>query len=63
LDTDEKSHPNGSSFSLLAQLLEPEQIKLLAELLIEIIDDTGWGDVKIVVAEKRVVRLKAEKSY
>ena len=47
----------------LEQLLSQEQIILLTKLLREVLDDTGYGDVKIIVAEKRVVRLKAEKSY
>jgi hypothetical protein len=47
----------------LEQLLSQEQMALLAKLLREVLDDTGYGDVKIIVAEKRVVRLKAEKSY
>ena len=47
----------------LDQLLSQEQIILLTKLLREVLDDTGYGDVKIIIAEKRVVRLKAEKSY
>ena len=47
----------------LEQLLTQEQVLLLVRLLREVLDDTGYGDVKIVIAEKRVVRLKAEKSY
>ena len=47
----------------ISELLDQEQIQLLARLLLEVIDETGWGDVKIIIAEKRVVRLKAEKSY
>ena len=40
-----------------------DQIELLASLLADVIDDTGYGDVKIVIADKRIVRMKAEKSY
>jgi len=47
----------------LEQLLTQEQVLLLTRLLREVLDDTGYGDVKIIIAEKRVVRLKAEKSY
>ena len=47
----------------MEQLLTQEQVLLLTRLLREVLDDTGYGDVKIIIAEKRVVRLKAEKSY
>ena len=40
-----------------------DQIEMLASLLDDVIGETGYGDVKIIIADKRVVRLKAEKSY
>lgn len=51
------------ALSKLEKHLCPDQIELLASLLADVIDDTGYGDVKIIIADKRVVRLKAEKSY
>jgi hypothetical protein len=47
----------------LAELLGEERLRQLVELIEEVEGDTRWGDVKIVIAEGRVQRLKAEKSY
>ena len=58
-----KPLPANNGSADLIDLLNSEQIQLLARLLTEVIADTGYGDVKIIIAEKRVVRLKAEKSY
>jgi hypothetical protein len=58
----DKSKPPPKALPI-TDLLNQEQIQLLARLLLEVLEDTGYGDVKIIVAEKRVVRLKAEKSY
>ena len=55
-----------SAIIALAKLEEhlcTEQIEMLASLLDDVIGETGYGDVKIIIADKRVVRLKAEKSY
>ena len=62
MDTDTTPPPNNGSVDLI-HLLTQEQVKLLKKLLMEVIDETGYGDVKIIIAEKRVVRMKAEKSY
>ena len=62
MDKSKPPQPNNGSADLI-DLLNSEQIQLLARLLTEVIADTGYGDVKIIIAEKRVVRLKAEKSY
>ena len=35
----------------------------LAELIETVQSETGYGDITIVIAERRVVRLKAERSY
>ncbi len=48
--------------ALLAELGQDRLIQL-AGLIADIEQDTQYGDVKIVIAEGRVQRLKAEKSY
>ena len=67
MDTNPTPPPiNTSAVIALAKLekhLCADQIEMLASLLDDVIGETGYGDVKIVVADKRVVRLKAEKSY
>ena len=61
--------PQSSTISAIIALAKLEehlcadQIELLASLLDDVIGETGYGDVKIIIADKRVVRLKAEKSY
>lgn len=40
-----------------------ETLIQLASLIAEVAEDTGFGDVKIVIADGRVQILKAEKSY
>ena len=66
-DTDTTPPPTTTSAVLALAKLEKhlcaDQIEMLASLLDDVFDDSGWGTVKIVVADKRVVRLKAEKSY
>lgn len=47
---------------LLVQL-GPERLALLLRLLHEVQADTGFGDVKIVVSDGRVARIKVERSY
>jgi hypothetical protein len=47
----------------LIRLLGMEKIIQLADLLGEVLTKTGYGDVKIVVAEGRVTTLKQEISY
>jgi hypothetical protein len=49
--------------SRLLRLLGAERFVHLPDLIEEIQRETGFGDITIVVAERRVVRLKAEKSY
>ncbi len=53
---------NDAITSLLSTLGQ-ERLIQLAELIADIETDTQYGDVKIVIAEGRVQRLKAEKSY
>jgi len=48
--------------ALLAELGQDRLIQL-AGLIADVEQDTQYGDVKIVIAEGRVQRLKAEKSY
>lgn len=47
----------------LVELLGIERAEQLVLLLQDVLDDTGFGDVKLVVAEGKVTLLKAEKSY
>jgi len=47
----------------LTTLLGNAKLLRLVELLKDVIDETGYGDVKIVVAEGKVQMLKAEHSY
>ncbi len=47
----------------LTKLLGIAKLARLVELLEDVIDETGYGDVKIVVAEGKVQMLKAEHSY
>lgn len=47
----------------LVGLLGAERIIQLASLILEVCQKTGYGDVKIVVAEGRVTTLKQEISY
>lgn len=51
------------AFRRLTLALGLANLILLADKVEEVINDTGWGDVKIIIAEKRVTRLKVEKSY
>ena len=55
--------PNNNCSVKLIDLLDREQIQLLAKLLIEVIDETGHGRVQIIVVDKRVKHLRSEKSY
>jgi len=57
------SPPVASAIGKLLQSLGPERLVKLADLIREVEQETGYGDVKIVVAEHVVQRLKAEKSY
>jgi len=47
----------------LAVLLGTVKLVRLVELLEDVIAETGYGDVKIVIAEGKVQMLKAEHSY
>lgn len=47
----------------LAELLTDEQIELLAVLLTNVKRDPGWGAVKIIVIDSRIVNFKLERSY
>ena len=49
--------------SRLMKLLGSSQLLRLIELMEGVIEDTGYGDVKIVIAEGKVQLLKVEKSY
>ena len=40
-----------------------EKLFQLKQLLLDVIEDTGYGGIGIVVAEGRVTLLKVEKSY
>lgn len=47
----------------IEELLGVERVVQLRALLLDVMRDTGFGDVKLVVAEGKVTLLKAEKSY
>jgi hypothetical protein len=47
----------------LVKLLGEEKAARLADLLEEVMQSPGWGDVKIVVVDGRPALLKIEKSY
>ena len=52
-----------SAIEKLLDLLGAERIIQLADLIAEVCKKTGYGDVKIIVAEGRVTTLKQEISY
>jgi len=54
--------PEGLMLRLIKLLGNGKLLKLV-ELLEDVINETGYGDVKIVVAEGKVQMLKAERSY
>ena len=47
----------------LERLLHPDGLELLVELLSEVITQTHYGHVIIIVSDGKVVLFKAEKSY
>lgn len=47
----------------LLNLMGPEKFLQLADLMRDVALDTGYGDVKVVIAQGTVARLKVEKSY
>lgn len=63
MDNDLMPPPTNNNAVPLLDLLNPDQIQLLAKLLIEVIDETGHGRVQIVIVDKRVKHLRSEKSY
>jgi len=40
-----------------------DKLTMLRDLLKDVIEDTGYGGIDIVIADKRVTLLKVEKSY
>ena len=47
----------------LTELLDQEQIQLLARLLLDIIADSGYGKVTITVYNKSIVGMDTAKTY
>ena len=47
----------------ITNLLDQEQIQLLARLLLEVIDDSGYGKVTITVYNKSIVGMDTAKTY
>lgn len=47
----------------LSAAMGEERLVQLLDLILEIQNVTGWGNVTIVVADRRIVQLKNEKSY
>jgi hypothetical protein len=51
------------SLQFLVQELGSERLIQLASLIREVEESTQYGDVKIIIAQGEIQRLKAEKSY
>lgn len=51
------------SLDLLLEILGPDRVVMLADLVLDVRDVTGYGHVKILLADGHVVRIKAERSY
>jgi len=62
-DLEEHTDKGLATFRRLIALLGAEHAGLLAELLETIMQDTGYGGVEIVVADRRVQTMKLTKSY
>ena len=58
-----KPPPTNNGSADLIELLNSDQIQLLARLLTEVIADTGHGRVQLIIVDKRVKHLRSEKSY
>ena len=66
MDTDTMPPPTSDMIEILARLykhLGAERMEQLPDLLDEVASKTGYGAVKIILVDGRVVRLKDEKSY
>jgi len=48
---------------ILSRMKQPEMFIQLADLIKDVADDTGFGDVKVVIVDSFAQLLKAEKSY
>ena len=62
IDNSVKTNPKDAYYRL-TKLLGSARLVRLVELLEDVIDESGYGDVKIVVADGQVQLLKAERSY
>lgn len=62
IENTNSSIPEGLAFRL-TRLLRGNKLIKLVELLEGVVNETGYGDVKIVIAQGKVQNLKAEKSY
>ena len=65
---EEQSQPTQSeqtdlALQALLKSLGESRLLHLAELIETVQSETGYGDITIVIADRRVVRLKAERSY
>lgn len=47
----------------LLTMMGPGKLVQLSELMREVTIETGYGDVKVIISQGAVQRLKAEKSY
>ena len=47
----------------ITNLLDQEQIQLLARLLVDVIADSGYGKVTITVYNKSIVGMDTSKTY
>ena len=63
----DNSKPSPAELAALIDRLENqltiEGMKQLADLIDELVDATGYGAVKIILVDGRVVRLKDERSH
>ena len=60
---DEQSRQTDLAMQALLKSLGESRLLHLAELIETVQSETGYGDITIVIADRRVVRLKAERSY
>ncbi len=58
-----KTKTEAESMERLCKHLGPKWTKMLADLLDEVATKTGYGEVRIVVADRNVVQMKEGKSY
>ena len=58
-----QSEQTDLAMQALLKSLGESRLLHLAELIETVQSETGYGDITIAIADRRVVRLKAERSY